>query len=347
MKPRKLVGIILAVVLLVGMVAGCATKASNTKSKKITTFNVTYVMPSTQSQFWSVDIMTGVQNACTDIKKQYGVQVNLKTTGPAQESQSDAYIQALENAVSTKPNAIITATETPDATVPVIRDAMKSGIYVNLVNCGVTGNEDSYGTFYSGKMDILGENAANAFLAALDKRGIAKQGVIGMEFSAVNPALLLRLSQFKAVVEEKAPGIKCLDTLYNQNDVNKAQSNVEDQMSANGSKIIGFYGANNTSGDGIGLAIKNAGANAKNYVSVAVDSDSLEIEALKAGTLDAIVCQDPYTQAYDATMNAYEHVASGKTDPKYVDVPSAVVTADNMNQPEFAALLNPAILKEK
>jgi len=66
-----------------------------------------------------------------------------------------------------------------------------------------------------------------------------------------------------------------------------------------------LYGANNISGDGIALAI--AGANlADKIVSIGVDSDSQEIQALADGELDLIIVQDAYGQGYSAMKNAIE-----------------------------------------
>lgn len=364
MKRKWMLGVamVLAVAVLISFsLMGCkatitettaaATTAADTKAapqeeKKMDSINIAYVMPSTESQYWGAYILVGVQNACKDIEKKYGTKVNLKTYGPATEAETDAYLKALENVIATKPDVLLTGSLIPDATAPVIDDAKNQGVFVNFISLGITDHEDSYGTLYSCEMGEQGTKAADAFLNALDKKGIAKKGIIGMQMSVVVPILELRLINFKKEMAAKAPDIKCLDTVYNQNDVNKAQSNVENQMSTYGDKILGFFGANNISGDGIALATKNAGSKQK-YTNVAIDSDDLEISALKDGNLDTIVVQTPYEQAYRATINAYEHLAFGKNDPKNVNIPSDVVTQDNMNQSKYAALLNPLLLKEQ
>ena len=132
---------------------------------------------------------------------------------------------------------------------------------------------------------------------------------------------------------------------YNENDVNNAQSNVETQISTYGDELIGLYGGNNVSGDGIALALGSAGMGDK-VVGIGVDSDSLEIEALENGNLYAIVVQTPYEQGYNAVMNAYTYLETGKNTEteKHIDCTSQVVTAENMDTEESQALLNPKIL---
>ena len=92
------------------------------------------------------------------------------------------------------------------------------------------------------------------------------------------------------------------------------------------------------------MAVKNAGI-ANKIVSVAVDSDDLEIEALRAGNIDALIVQTPYAQAYQATMNCYEYLFNKKSDPKGVNISAKVVTKENMDQEEYKTLLNPLLLK--
>jgi ribose transport system substrate-binding protein len=141
-----------------------------------------------------------------------------------------------------------------------------------------------------------------------------------------------------------APDIECLDTLYNENDVNNAQSNVENQL-ATYTDLIGLYGANNVSGDGIALAIQNAGLG-DSLAAAAVDADDLEVEALREGNLDAIIVQPPYDQGYACVMDLYKSITTGEMPAKQeVMVSPAAVTAANMDEDTYAALLDPFILK--
>ena len=55
-----------------------------------------------------------------------------------------------------------------------------------------------------------------------------------MHMSVVVETLEERMNGFKAYMAEHAPDLECLDTLYNENDVNNAQSNVETQISTYG-----------------------------------------------------------------------------------------------------------------
>lgn len=309
------------------------------------TIDLVYLTPSTESQYWQ-QVGLGVENAILDLEEQEGVKVNFSIAGPATEAESDAYIKAFENVIAKGPDGIVTATLTPDATGPVTQAGFEQGIFVNYASMGIDQEQwgDYYGVHYYCDNSVIGEAAAQAMLDALEAKGIEPKGKIGIHMSVVVPVLEYRMSAFKEYMAEHAPDIECLDTLYNENDVNNAQANVENQL-ATYTDLIGLYGANNISGDGIALAIQNAGLGDK-ICGVAVDADDLEVEALEAGNLDAIVAQTPYDQGYACVMDLYKSITTGEMPAEQeVDIAAQAVTRDNMNEEEFAALLNPFILK--
>jgi len=316
--------------------------ATQSPSKK--TLDIALVIPSTESQYWGQYIAIGAQNACLDIKEKYGIDAKLTVYGPTAEAETDKFLNILEGVISKKPDAIVLGNLIPDSTAPLVEQAAKAGIYVNLVSLGITDKENSYGTLYYCDQPEQGKLAAEAFVKLLEKKGLPKNGVVGVHMSVVVPILEEKIKNFKDRLKELLPDVQILDTVYNENDVNKAQANVENQISTYGDKLIGFFGGNNISGDGICLAVKNAGI-ANKIVSVAVDSDDLEIEALRAGNIDALIVQTPYAQAYQATMNCYEYLFNKKSDPKGVNISAKVVTKENMDQEEYKTLLNPLLLK--
>ncbi|MGL5437634.1 MAG: substrate-binding domain-containing protein [Lachnospiraceae bacterium] len=313
-------------------------------------FDVIWVSCSTQSEFWQYQEI-GIRNAALDMQDKYGITVNVTTVGPATEAETEGYIRAFENAIAAKPNAIISATQVPDSTRTVSKEAMDQGIVVNFTNCGLetmdsTEYADCYNQFYTTVSSDVGDMAGWIMIEKMEEAGIPLEGIVAMEFSNVNPALQPRMDNFKAYIESVAPGIQVLDTLYNNNDLEQAQADIENQISAYGDKLIGIYGANNISGDGIALAVENAGIKDK-VITIGVDSDPTEIAALEAGTIDAIIVQDAYGQGYAAMENAIETLLQGKNpeaDQKIAMAPIAVTT-ENMKEDTYAALLDPTMLK--
>lgn len=334
---------------------GAATTAAAEKTESTEaaaaaeSYDITWVTCSTESEFWQYQ-QIGMENAAKDMEEKYGIKINFATVGPATEAETEAYIRAFENTIASKPDAIISATQVPDSTRTVAKEAMDQGIVVNFTNCGLetldsTEYADCYNQYYTTVSADIGDMAGKVMLDMLDEAGIAKEGVIAMEFSNVNPSLQPRMDNFKAYVEANSD-IQVLDTLYNNNDLARAQSDIENQIATYGEKLIGIYGANNISGDGIALAVENAGI-ADKVITIGVDSDPTEIAALEAGNIDCIIIQDAYGQGYASLQNAVETLIQGsnpETEQK-VAMPPVAVTTENMHEPDYAALLDPTLLK--
>ncbi len=311
-------------------------------------YEIVYLSPSTESEYWQY-AEVGIRNAAIDLSEELGIDIEVTTTGPAAESETDAYIEAFESVIATQPDAIITATLIPEGTGPKVEEAYNQGIYVNFVSMGLEDEEynDYFGVHYYCDNVVIGETAAQAMLDGFDAMGIEPSGVVGMHMSVVTESLEQRMQGFADYMTENAPDITLTEILYNENDVNNAQSNVETQISTYGDDLIGLYGGNNISGDGICLALQNTGEGS-NILGIGVDSDSIEIEALEEGNLYAIIVQTPYQQGYDAVVNAITYLRTGENTEteKNVDCTSQVVTQANMNDEATQALLDPKILAE-
>ena len=83
-------------------------------------------------------------------------------------------------------------------------------------------------------------------------------------------------------------------------------------------------------------------------IHISVDSDDIEIQALKNGVLDAIIVQDAYAQGYKCMENALQTLITGKNpeSKKQVNCPPVVITKDNMEQSDMQDLLDPTRLKK-
>lgn len=311
--------------------------------------DIVWVTCSTESEFWQYQ-QIGMENAVKDMAEKYGIEINFTTVGPATEAETEAYIRAFENAVASKPNAIISATQVPDSTIAVSKEAMDQGIVVNFTNCGLEPMDsdeysDCYNQFYTTVSADIGDMAGKIMLELMEEAGIEAKGTVAMEFSNVNPALQPRMDNFKAYLEENSE-LTVLDTLYNNNDLNQGQADIENEIATYGDELVGIYGANNTAGDAIALAVENAGIKDK-VITIGVDSDPTEIAALEAGTIDCIIVQDAYGQGYAALENAVETIMEGEnpeTEQK-VAMPPVAVTTSNMHEDEYAAMLDPTLLK--
>ena len=132
------------------------------------------------------------------------------------------------------------------------------------------------------------------------------------------------------------------ETYYNNNVVENSQTNAENIISSYGKELIGMYSGNNITADGVCNAVRGAGLGEK-FVSVGVDSDDIEIKALRDGFLDAIIVQNAYEQGYKCMENAIRTVVTGANPEaeKQVNCPPVIVTTDNIDSAEIEFIMNP------
>ncbi len=338
---KKLFALALAVMMFVALFAGSAAAAE--------AYDVIYLTPSTASAFWS-QVEVGILQAKADLEKELGITINYSVIGPAEEQETEKYITAFENAIAQQPDAILTATLSIDSTVPKAREATEQGIVLNFVNCGLGVGDDgayqeTYNQFFYCSNDTIGELAGQAFLKAMNDKGMPlDKGVIGINMNVENEALNHRIQAFRDYIAANAPALQMTETYYNNNVVEKSQTNAENIISSYGADLIGMYSGNNITADGVANAVRGAGLK-DNFVSVGVDSDDIEIQALRDGFLSAIIVQNAYDQGYKCMDNAVRTVVTGKNPEavKQVNCPPVIVTMENIDSAEINFIMNPQL----
>lgn len=356
---KKFLALVLVIVMVAALFVGCnkdnpaptptgddpvATDAPSADGKE---YKIIYVTPSTASDFWS-QVEVGIKQAAKDYEAELGIKIDYNVMGPAEETDAEGYVAAMESAIALQPDAILTATLNIDPTVPKAKEATDAGIILNFVNCGLgNGNDgahaDCYNEFYYCSNTTIGEMAAEAFLAAMEGKGISTDaGVIGMQMNFENAALNYRMQGFIDYMAEKAPNLTLTDIEYNGNDSVDSQSDAENTINAYGDDLIGIYAGNNMTCDGVCNALRAANL-AK--VSVGVDSDDVEITALKDGFLSAIIVQDAFTQGYKTMENAILTLVNGKNPEaeQAVNVPPVIVTPENIDSEEIQFMMSPYV----
>lgn len=340
---KRLAALTLAVMMFVALFLGSAIAEG--------TYDIIYLTPSTASAFWS-QVEVGILQAKADLEGELGITVNYSVVGPAEEQETEKYITAFENAIAQQPHAIVTATLSIDSTVPKAREATQQGIVLNFVNCGLGVGDDgahaeTYNQFYYCSNDTIGELAGQAFLKAMGEKSMPlDKGVIGINMNVENEALNHRIQAFRDYIAANAPQLQMTETYYNNNVVEKSQTNAENIISSYGSELIGMYSGNNITADGVANAVRAAGLK-DNFVSVGVDSDDIEIQALRDGYLSAIVVQNAYDQGYKCMENAIRTVVTGENPEavKQINCPPVIVTLENIDSEEITFIMNPQLAK--
>ena len=303
-------------------------------------YEIAVIVKATDSGFWQ-DVFTGAEAADEEMDN-----VSIDYLGPPSEADIAQQVAILEDVVIGRPDAIVLASTSSDATVPQVDMAYEQEIPVVLIDNMV--HTDNYATFLATDNVYGGELAAETMVEIGEEEyGIDydEGGVLGHIAAMAGVEVLSdRDEGFIGGFEELAPEVEILEPRYVDNRIPDALSATEDIILSYGDDIVGFWANNNHTGIGTARALEEAGTY-EDYPAIAFDADDDQVEALEDGYLDALMVQDPFAMGYEGVHAALDALA-GEELEDYVDTGVTVVTQENMDDEEIQLLLNPEDRKE-
>jgi ribose transport system substrate-binding protein len=326
------------VMLVAGVVGGRATASSSGSgggggtAAAVNGRKVDVIIKASDSSFWQV-MLAGAKQAGGD----FGIRVS--TFGPTSETNIDQQVQLVENSISRGAQGIVIAANSSGALNSAIDRARQAGIKVITVDTRVTTPSEGFVGTDNVK---AGGRAAQRMCDLLKARGHTAGAVMIESSVAGIQSLADRDGGFRQGLAATCPQVTVVEERYNNNDINTAASQVNDALTSN-SQLLGVFADNNTSGVGAARAIKDNRLAGRTAV-VAFDSDAQENAALAAGTIDALVVQNPYFFGYQGVLLAGMAIVH-RIPPRDIDPGAVVADRANMNQPEVRLLLEPPTAK--
>ena len=301
-------------------------------------YKIALIIKATDSDFWQYVIVGG-----TNYGLEYPDVAKVTQYGPPSEADIDKQVAIVEDVISSKPDAIVIASTSSDATVPALEKAIAQGIVVITIDNKV--NSDKVHSFLATNNKVGGALAADKMVEAMKAAKIAPKGKVAIVSAMAGIQVLDdRDAGFTAQMKKIAPDIEVLAPRYVDNDIIKALGVAEDLITAN-KDLIGIFADNNHTGDGVSRVVTEQKLQDKLMVT-AFDSDPEEVKALESGAIKALILQDPYGMGYKGCDFAVQ-VIEGKKVEKYVDTGATAVTKENMGKEEIKGLLDPMTKKKK
>ncbi|MBB3999442.1 ABC transporter substrate-binding protein [Aureimonas pseudogalii] len=244
-------------------------------------------------------------------------------------------VPVLDATIARKPDAILIAPTDTTQLVEPLRRASEAGIAVITVDTFIgegkyqtgAGNAD-FPVSYIASDNVLGGRMAARALATAIGEGGGKVYV-----SNVKPGISTtdqREAGFKAELAENFPAITVLETQYNENDANRAASQLQ-AVYARNSDLKGVFGANLFSALGAGNGVSQAGQSG-NVKVVAFDAPGSIVDNIKSGLVDAAIAQHPAEIGYYGVMSAYAHL-TGQSVPVSIGTGFTVIDKTNITDP--------------
>ena len=302
---KKTLAILLCLVMIVGMFAGCGDeKAPETSSD----YKIALITMDSIDQHW-VTLNEGAQKAA----KELGVTVTYMAPNTKDDAQQ---IEQVNNAVSAGCQAIIVAANGPDAITSALQEAAAAGVKIIYVDSPA--NMDAEATF-STDNQAAGQTAGETLLAELTAKGIS-EGTIGIiNTNAASDSTLKREAGFRAAFE--GTSFEILETQYGEGDAAKSQSIAENYITQG---VVGIFGTNEGSTTGAGNAIKAASSD---VVVVGFDKSDAILGLIEDGYILATMAQNPDVMGYEGVKAAVAVLNGEDLGGKVVDTGVSVLTA--------------------
>jgi ribose transport system substrate-binding protein len=315
-SSKKALAIAVAAVLGGGVLTSCgaAESGSSSKSGGGGKKTVAFIQGVAGDQFY-ITMQCGIQ----DEAKKAGVTV--KVQGP-QKFDPTLQKPIVDSVVASKPDAILVAPTDVSAMQAPLKAAADAKIKVVLVDTTV--NDPSFAVSQISSDNLGGGKAAFKAIKQLAPKG-GKVLVV-----SVDPGISTTDARVKGFEDatKADPSFKYLGVQYSHNEPATAARIVTAALQKD-PDIVGVFATNLFAAEGSATGIRQAGK--QNQVKVVgFDAGPDQVKALRDGTVQALVAQQPATIGKDGVQQAMAALNGKPTKPK-IQTGFTIVTKQNMN----------------
>lgn len=282
------------------------------------------VVPKATSHLFFVSIHKGVDAAAREFN------VDILWNGPREETEHDRQIQIVESMIAQHVDALaISATDERALAAPVQR-AIDAKIPVAIFDSGV--NVEQYVSFVATDNFAAGQTAARRLAALIG--GAGKVAMIMHKPGGTST--VLRERGFEEAMAKEFPHVTIAARQFGMSDLAKSRAVAENILTAN-PDLAGIFASSEASSLGSIQAIKSRGQSGKVKL-ITFDFSDAHVAALRDGTIDLMLVQDPYRIGYE-TVRALAQYLSGGKPVRRVDLPAREIVKADLDKPEIRDLL--------
>ena len=344
MKTQKWLTMLLGVLVIAAMLAGCAAPAAPAAAPAAEATEaaaaeapaaeapaadaaakpyIPVISKGFQHQFWQA-VKAGSEQAAVD----YNVDITFE--GPPSESDVDKQIEMLQAALAKNPAAICLAALDTKAVIPLLEEAQAKGIPVVGFDSGV----DSDIPVATATTD----NVAAAALAA-DKMAelIGGAGQVAvLVHDQTSRTGIDRRDGFVNRIAEAYPDVEIVNVDYGAGDHLKSTDLAKAVIQAN-PDLKGYFGANEGSIIGVLNAVTELDKVGE-IVVIGYDSGKQQMDAIRSGAQAGAITQNPIGIGYKCVEAAVKTL-NGETVDKIIDTGFFWYDATNIDSDEIKPLL--------
>src|SRR4051794_16444381 len=275
-----------------------------------------------QHQFWQA-----VKKGADDEAAKENVRISFE--GPATESDIEAQVTMLTNALAKQPAAIGFAALDSKAAAPLLQQAKSQNIPVIAFDSGV--DSDIPVTTAATDNKAAAAEAAKHMSEALG--GTGKVALVVHDQTSKSGAD--RRDGFVQWMKANAPGITLLEPQYGGGDQAKSADITKSIIAAN-PDLKGIYGANEGSAIGVIKGVEESGKTGLTIIGF--DSGKAQIDAINSGVMLGAITQNPVGIGQQLVQAAVK-ATKGESLPKVIDTGYYWYDKSNITDPKITAVL--------
>jgi ribose transport system substrate-binding protein len=275
-----------------------------------------------QHQFWQA-----VKKGAEQEAKKQGATITFE--GPATETEVEAQVDMLNNALAKSPDALGFAALDSKASAPLLDQAKSADIPVIAFDSGV--ESDIPVTTASTDNKAAAAEAAKHMAELIGNKGKVAMVV----HDQTSRSGIDRRDGFVEWMEANAPDIELLPVQYGAGDQAKSADITKSIISAN-PDVAGIYGSNEGSAIGVVKGVQESGKSG--ITIVGFDSGQAQIDAINSGLEAGAITQNPVGMGEELIKAAMKAI-NGEDLPKTIDTGFFWYDKTNIDDPEIQAVL--------
>jgi ribose transport system substrate-binding protein len=275
-----------------------------------------------QHQFWQA-----VKKGAEQEAKKPGATLTFE--GPATETEVEAQVDMLNNALAKSPDALGFAALDSKASAPLLDQAKSADIPVIAFDSGV--ESDIPVTTASTDNKAAAAEAAKHMAELIGNKGKVAMVV----HDQTSRSGIDRRDGFVEWMEANAPDIELLPVQYGAGDQAKSADITKSIISAN-PDVAGIYGSNEGSAIGVVKGVQESGKSG--ITIVGFDSGQAQIDAINSGLEAGAITQNPVGMGEELIKAAMKAI-NGEDLPKTIDTGFFWYDKTNIDDPEIQAVL--------
>ena len=317
------------------LVAGCGSDPDANGGSAGDGLEIVVIPKGTTHEFWK-SIHAGAKKAERELNAA-GQLVKIIWKGPLKEDDRDEQIKVVENFIGRQVDGMVLAPLDDNALVRPVETADKANIPVVIIDSGL--QSDKYASFVATDNYVGGQMGGKHLGELLGGKG----NVLMLRYAVGSASTTKREDGFLDAIKEKYPDIKVLSSdQYAGATRDLAYTASQNLLSRYGNEVNGVFCPNESVTVSMTKAIRDLGKAGGNVKIVGFDTSVQSLRDLEAGDVQGLVVQNPIRMGYLGVKTLASRISGSKVE-KRIDTGVAMVTKENMGEPEIQELLNPPL----